>query len=255
MADAWNPGQYQKFEADRNLPFYDLLHVVIPRRQMNIVDLGCGTGKLTRVLHDSLQAKSTLGIDSSPAMLQESISFVAPTLRFEEREISSFEPKEKYDLIFSNAALHWVPDHVAVIKRLPKYLEKNGQIAIQMPTNFDFPSHMIARELAAEMPFKQYIDQEHFPSVMGIDAYSELFYRLGARKQNVTARVYPHVLESTDSLVEWVKGSLLTYYQNLLPPEEFTHFLTEYSRRVILFFGEQKPFFMPFKRILIWAQF
>lgn len=255
MLDTWNPKQYQKFAADRDLPFYDLLKLIVIKPNMTVIDLGCGTGKLTHFLHDTLKAKETLGIDSSPAMLQESSEFKTSSLHFQQSDIVAFQPTEKLDLIFSNAALQWVPNHTEIIKKLAKSLKKDGQIAIQVPANFDFPSHVIAQELSLEAPFKKYTSKGHPPEVHNIETYSTLFYQLGARKQNVAEHVYPHVLESTDSLIEWVKGSLLTYYQHLLPLDEYQHFLEQYTKRIHKHFGEQRPLFMPFKRILMWAQF
>jgi len=71
MKDTWNPVQYLKFEQERTQPFRDLLELVEAKPGMEVIDLGCGNGELTLELHQRVQAKSTLGTDSSPAMLEK----------------------------------------------------------------------------------------------------------------------------------------------------------------------------------------
>lgn len=253
--DSWNPQQYQKFSKERELPFYDLMKMISVRPNMSVVDLGCGTGHLTKILHETLGAKKTLGIDSSATMLKDSklLEGSGTGLQFKQMDIDDFNPTEKYDLIFSNAALQWIPNHVELFARLSRYLSKQGQIAIQMPSNFDYPTHTIAKELAQDKLFKEQLGTGREPSVLSIEEYSLLLYRLGFEKQIVRLQVYPHILESTESIVEWVKGSLLTYYQSRLSPDLYNKFVAMYQERIISHFGDVRPFFMPFKRILIWA--
>src|SRR5256714_14845225 len=115
MADAWSPVQYERFRAERTQPFWDLAELVEARPAMRIADLGCGTGELTAQLHQKLQARETIGVDSSAAMLAKSPHVSG--VRFELGDIAGFEAQPKFDLIFSNAALHWVPDHPCLLRR------------------------------------------------------------------------------------------------------------------------------------------
>jgi trans-aconitate 2-methyltransferase len=78
----WNPAQYERFRDERSAPFYDLLDLVEPRPGMRVVDLGCGTGALTREMHRRLTARETVGIDTSPAMLARSAAIAGEGLRF-----------------------------------------------------------------------------------------------------------------------------------------------------------------------------
>src|SRR5256884_2574939 len=120
---------------------------------MLVADLGCGTGELTAELHRKLQARETLGIDSSQAMLAKAPQ--GPGLRFEQQDIATFQPAEKLDLIFSNAALHWVPDHPDLLRRLTGALSPGGQIAVQMPMTDDLITHQTASELARSPEFRR----------------------------------------------------------------------------------------------------
>jgi len=252
--DCWNPQQYQKFTKERSQPFYDLMALIRRKPKMTAVDLGCGTGELTKILHETLDAKETRGIDPSEAMLKESNAFVAPGLRFELLTVEDYRPKEKVDLIFSNAALQWVPHHRELFERLSHYLSSEGQFAIQVPANFDYPTHTIAKEIGEDSPFKDYLDEGRMPSVLKIEDYSQLFYQLKFKKQSVSCVVYPVILNSTEGLIEWVKGSLLTHYRSHLPKELYELFLERYRERIFAHFGDQQPFYLPFKRILIWGE-
>src|SRR5690348_4805137 len=125
---AWNPACYERFQVERNQPFFDLLELVKPKPSMKIIDLGCGTGELTRTLHEKLAARSTLGLDSSPSMLERATAFTTSGLTFVQSEIESLSWGDSYDLVFSNAALHWVPDNPAVLAHIAKVLAPEGQI-------------------------------------------------------------------------------------------------------------------------------
>src|SRR5579872_1867050 len=97
--DTWNPAQYEKFQAERNKPYFDLMALVRPRPGMRVADLGCGTGELTRLLHQQMQARETVGIDSSEAMLSRSNAFAGDGLRFEQGDIATFANSRPFDLI------------------------------------------------------------------------------------------------------------------------------------------------------------
>ena len=148
MTSTWNPEQYNRFRAERQQPFYDLLALVRPRPRMRVVDLGCGTGELTRIVHETLGAGETLGLDSSETMLADSDAHALAGLRFARVDIAEFAAAAAYDLVFSNAALHWLPDHPALFARLTAALASEGQLAVQMPFNFDHPSHTVAAAVA-----------------------------------------------------------------------------------------------------------
>jgi len=246
----WSPEQYERFAVERRQPFVDLLSLVEQRPGMRVVDLGCGTGELTRELHESLSAEETVGVDSSETMLLKAGHFGGEMLRFEKGDIEAFVTERPYDLIFSNAALHWVPDHEKLFVRLTNFLAMDGQIAVQMPANDSHPSHSVAAEVAKEFDVEPRAD-----FVLPVEKYAELLYSLGYKRQHVRLHVYGHVLPSSDDVVEWVRGALLTHYQSLLSPERFEEFLAEYRKRLRGVIGDARPYFYTYKRVLMWASF
>ncbi len=246
----WSPDQYERFAAERRQPFVDLVALIEPRPKMRIVDLGCGTGELTRELHEGLSAEETVGVDSSETMLLKAGHFGGEMLRFEKGDIEAFITDRPYDLIFANAALHWVPDHEKLFVRLTNFLSMDGQIAIQMPANDSHPSHGIAAAVAKDLGL---VPREDF--VLPVEGYAELLHRLGYKRQHVRMQVYGHVLPSSDDVVEWVRGALLTHYQSLLSAERFEEFLAEDRKRLHAALGDERPYFYTYKRVLMWGTF
>ncbi|HYC91242.1 MAG TPA: methyltransferase domain-containing protein [Thermoanaerobaculia bacterium] len=244
----WSPEQYARFAAERKQPFTDLLSLIERHPRMRVVDLGCGTGELTRELHESLGAEETVGIDESETMLLKAGHFGGEMLRFEQGNIEAFVTDRPYDLIFSNAALHWIADHEALLARLTSFLSVRGQLAVQMPLNDDHPSHRVAAEVAGDFGLAPRPDP-----ILPVERYAELLYRLGYQRQHVRLQVYGHVLPSADDVVEWVRGALLTHYQSQLPGGRFEEFLDAYRARLRGVLGEERPFFYTYKRILLWG--
>jgi len=242
---SWNPDQYERFKAERKQPFVDLLARVEHRPNMRVLDLGCGTGELTRELHETLGARETVGVDNSEAMLVKAKAFASDEVRFERADIETFPSPRPFDLIFSNAALHWVRDHHALLNRLAGFLGPNGQIAIQMPANDDHPSHATAAEVARSFG----IEPRHDP-LLPIDEYARILYALGFRHPNVRMQTYGHELESAESVIEWVKGTLLSDYEKRLG-SRYPRFLSAYSKALLPRLGNSRPFFYTYKRVLI----
>jgi trans-aconitate 2-methyltransferase len=245
----WDPVQYERFKLQRAVPFHDLAALVERRPHMNVIDLGCGSGELTRELHEQLEAASTLGIDSSPSMLEKSALFAGDGVRFEQAEIESFAPRQPPDLLFSNATLHWLPDHQRLFFRLATFLASEGQLAVQMPANHGHPSQTIAAELAAEFGVEPRVTP-----LLAPEEYAVLLRELGFARQHVRLQVYGHILQSSRDVAEWTKGTTLTEYQRKVG-DRFEEFFARYAERLVARLGDARPYFFPFKRILIWATY
>lgn len=150
ISDTWNPTQYEKFQAERSRPFYDLVNMVRSQENMRVLDLGCGTGKLTKYLHETIAARETIGLDSSENMLQAAREFEGHGLRFVQGHIEENSVPGKFDLVFSNAALQWVTGHEGLFEKLREKLQLGGQLAVQVPAMDLEPVHTVAAEVARE---------------------------------------------------------------------------------------------------------
>jgi len=248
--DAWNPEQYGKFREERAKPFWDLVALGRPEKINSILDLGCGTGELTAELsRHYTNVKHTHGIDNSKAMLEKAKENASKTVTFELAEIETFKPRHPYDLIFSNAALHWIPNHIKFLKKIFKWVSPQGQFAVQMPYNFDHVSHTLALETAKGFPELAEIES---PNVQHPDFYHALLKEHFA-EHRLFVEVYHHPMDSGASVAEWTKGTYLTIFQRRLEPDQFERFFTEYKARLLSEIG-RGPCVYTFKRILMWAQ-
>ncbi len=247
----WDPKQYHKFQAQRAAPFYDLLALVEKRPHLRVVDLGCGTGELTRQLADALPDSDVTGLDSSAQMLDQAAAFAGPGLRFEQGDQAQLTGE--WDLIFSNAALQWSEKHTELIPRLYRSLAPGGQIAVQVPSNHNHISHQIYREVAGEEPFRSILKgfQRHAP-VLSIDDYARLLFECEAEDLSVFEKIYPHVLEDSDAVVEWISGTALVPYFERLGErqDEFVNVIRAKMAAAL----PDRPVFYPFRRTLFSAR-
>ena len=248
----WNPEQYHKFQSERSAPFYDLLKLVEICPRIKAIDLGCGTGELTRVLADALPESDMTGLDSSSQMLDaaRAASYASSNLRFEQGDLSQL--KASWDLIFSNAAIQWCEDHENLIPHFFSKLNPGGQLCIQLPSNHNHISHLLIRETAKEAPFNKILNGfERIPPVLSIDQYAKILFDQNAKDIIVFEKIYPHILENSDAVVEWISGTVLVPYFEKLGEHklEFLEVLRRKMKKAL----PESPLFYPFRRTIFSA--
>jgi trans-aconitate 2-methyltransferase len=247
----WNPERYHQFQSDRFAPFEDLLALVKIRDGLKVVDLGCGTGELTRRLADKLPGSEVVGIDSSPEMLERARDKVCSRLRFEPGSIENVEGE--WDLVFSHAAIHWVDDHRSLVPRLLSLVSPGGQLAVQLPSNHGHPTHTLIREIVAEEPFHSALDGWNRSSpVLSITEYAELLHENGGEEITVFEKIYASLLDDSDALAQWTSGTALVPYFERLPEKLHEPFMERYREKLAKIFPSA-PVFYPFRRILFAA--
>jgi trans-aconitate 2-methyltransferase len=253
---AWNPDIYNQFKSERSAPFYDLLALLKVAPGLKVIDLGCGTGELTAKLADALPQSDVLGVDSSAEMLGKSVEAGESTLRFECIPIEQqLEKEQQWDVVFSNAALQWVPDHESLIPRIISHVKPGGQLLVQMPDQPHNVTNRLLAELAEKSPYAEaYQGWNRTSHVLTIDRYAEILFECGCKSMQVFEKVYPLVLKDIDSLVTWVSGTALLPYLERLPELLKEPFLDDYQVLLSEYFPE-RPAFYAFKRILLWAEF
>jgi trans-aconitate 2-methyltransferase len=246
----WDPKRYEQFAEQRFLPFEDLVALINVRPGLRVVDIGCGTGELTRRLAELLPDSDVLGIDASAEMLERARE-VAPDVRFEQQRIE--DVSGEWDLVFSHAAIQWVEDHASLIPRLFSMVAPAGQIAVQQPSNFDQPSHTIMKSIAEEQPYASALSWNREWPVLGIDDYAQLLFDAGAADMTVFEKVYPHVLENADAIVDWMSGTALVPYRERLGEELYASFRERY-RTLLRERYPMSPVFFGFRRTLFAAR-
>lgn len=190
-------------------------------------------------------------------MLAKAHTLATGSLEFRLGAIENFTELNQYDIVFSNAAVQWCDDHPQLLKNFKIALRPGGQLAIQMPMNHDYPTHTLAAKMSSEDPWLTLLNGKPYlkdKTMLTSSQYAEELFKLGFKSQSVNVRVYSHILESRDGVIEWVSGTLLTFFKSRLPAEHYQNFVTEYTERLFQILPNEKPFFYPFKRLLLWAQ-
>ena len=259
MAD-WNPEQYRRFAAERAQPFHDLLALVKPGEISKAVDLGCGPGELTALAATRLDVGEMTGIDNSPAMLAKTGQYESDRVRFRNGDIAEWTSSADVDLVLAAGSLQWIPDHDGVLAQWTAALRRGGQIAVQVPANAAMPTHVVARQVAEQEPYRSLFGPEGPPIdpvqayVLEPEGYAQILYDLGFVRQHVRLQVYPHVLPSTREVVEWVRGTMLTRFEKRLDTDAFSSFVAAYEAELLRVLGDHQPHFFPFRRILLWGR-
>lgn len=249
--DTWDPARYERFREERDRPVHDLVTLLRPTPGGRAVDLGCGTGRHTELLHRHLGAAETVGIDSSERMLAQSKEHATDEIRFELGDLRQL--RGDWDVIFANASLQWVADHEALLPRLVDRLAPGGQLAFQVPANFEHPSHTVADDVGRHFgidPRAAYIDS------LSAARYAEVLWDSGLRELDVSMRIYGVEMERTDHVLDWVAGTLLTRAEAALDPDLFAEFRDRYRRELLDELGDpdgDQPYFYAFPRVLACA--
>jgi trans-aconitate 2-methyltransferase len=250
----WHPERYLAFGDERTRPAADLLARVPLAGPARVADLGCGPGNSTRLLCERWPEALVLGLDSSATMLAKAAAG-AVRARWIEADIAAWTPDAPFDLLFSNAALHWLPDHVSLLPRLLGHLQPGGALAIQMPRNFAAPSHRLLREVARAGPWAERLaprlDDE---PVAAPEWYHDLLAPL-ARALDIWQTEYLHVLAGEDPVLNWVRGTALRPVIAALAPEEQALLEAQYARRLRAAYPMRTDgrTLLPFRRLFIVA--
>jgi trans-aconitate 2-methyltransferase len=228
---SWDPAQYLKFSEPRLRPALELLARVQLDAPAVVYDLGCGTGALTSIMAERWPAAVVTGVDDSSDMLQRAEGS-APNLRWLRQDIATWAPDGAANLIYSNAALHWLPDHDRLLRRLIGHLAPGGALAVQMPRNFSAPSHLAIAETAREGPWQARLEPLlHQNPVAEPRWYLDLLSSLGARV-DLWQTEYFQVLTGENPVKEWTKGTWLRPLLAALAEPERAAFEAAYARRV-----------------------
>ena len=259
MTVTWDPAQYGKFAEQRMRPVADLLARITLDAPEAIYDLGCGDGRVTRLLADRWPDAAITGVDSSPEMLEAARRVLPdvkwPNMNWVEADLTAWAAEAPAGLVIANASLHWLDDHETLFPRLMTMVGDGGALAIQMPRNFDAPSHNCMRETAQAGPWKTKLEGSERLSPVAEPAE---YYRIlapHAAAVDVWEIDYLHVLEGNDPVVEWTLGTGLRPYLTPLDEVEREAFLADYRARIADAYPrrEDGKTLFPFRRLFMVA--
>jgi trans-aconitate 2-methyltransferase len=207
----WDPGVYQRFGDERARPFHDLLARVGAEQPRAVTDLGCGTGELTAGLAARWPGARVAGLDSSPAMIGKAGTLGAP-VEFSVADVHDWQPAADTDVVVTNAVLQWVPDHPTLIDRWIRALPSGAWFAMQVPGNFDAPSHRALRALARSARYTEAVGEiVREAPVDDPTGYAALLTGLGAAV-DAWETTYVHLLSAAGPehpVLRWLEGTAL----------------------------------------------
>ncbi len=233
---AWDPEQYLRFDDKRLRPGLELLQRIRLDAPDLIYDLGCGAGALTAALAGRWPDARVVGIDSSAEMLARAAADYPatkwPAIEWVEQVVESWTPTAAPALIYSNAALHWLADHETLFPRLLAALAPGGALAVQMPGNFEAPSHRLMEAVAAEGPWAARLGplSQHI-AVLAQERYYDLLAGQAATL-DLWHTSYLQVMSGPDPVLEWVRGTALRPYLDALEEAERPAFVADYAARL-----------------------
>jgi trans-aconitate 2-methyltransferase len=250
MTSMWDTTQYLRFGGERSRPFFDLLARIGADKPGHVVDMGCGPGNLTVALAERWPSASVIGVDSSPEMIEAAQVHDAPGLSFMRDDVRHWKPQAMPDVVVSNAVLQWVPDHHELLAEWAGWLTADGWLGIQVPGNFEQPSHVIMRELAGSPRWSPLLrDVNLTRSSSGPAEYAELLAKAGC-EVDAWETTYLHILPGDNPVLEWIKGTGLRPVLAVLDDEQAADFLAEYGERLRAAYPP-RPFgtVLPFRRV------
>lgn len=251
----WDPTLYNAFAQPRLRPALDLLARIDAEVPHTVVDLGCGTGNVTRILAERWHDATITGVDSSPEMLAAAAA--GPSrIRWSHSDIARWKPERPADVLFSNAALQWLDGHETLLPYLLAQLAPRGTLAVQMPHNHYAASHAVMAETVEAGPWAARLRPlaRRFP-VGDPDVYYDILAPLVA-SLDIWETEYLHVLDGDNPVVQWTMGTALRPLLDALEGAERDEFLAEYARRIAESYpprADGKTLF-PFRRLFIVAK-
>ncbi|MFN0162460.1 MAG: methyltransferase domain-containing protein [Burkholderiales bacterium] len=249
---SWNPEQYLKFEEPRLRPAVDLLGRIGLTAPRTVYDLGCGTGNVTRLIAARWPQAAITGVDDSGAMLAQAAKNL-PSLRWVEQSLAQWSAGTPADLVYSNAALHWLAHHERLFARLVGQLAPGGVLAVQMPRNFDAPSHTAIAQTVAAGPWRERLSPLVKPAPVAPPQSYYAWLKPLAANLDIWETEYLQVLTGPDAVKEWTKGTWLKQFLDALEPAAAADFEAAYAERVRAAYpmrADGRTLF-PFRRLFI----
>ncbi len=251
---AWDPAQYLSFGNERLQPALDLLSRIPLDTPSSVVDLGCGAGNVTRALRTRWRDAKITGVDGSREMLERARS-ENPDITWVEADMNDWRPDGALDLIYSNAALHWLDNHDALFPRLMDMIAPGGFLAVQMPRNWNAPSHTSITETVQGGPWRETLEPLLRPAPSHApDYYYDLLAPI-TQSLAIWETEYCQILDGENPVAEFVKGTQLKRFLDALEEPAQSAFEGEYATRILAAYPKRndgKTLF-PFRRLFLLA--
>lgn len=251
----WNPAQYLKFAGHRLRPAVDLLNRIDVANPAEVYDLGAGAGNVTRLLKQRWPNARITGVDESQEMLAKA-AIGAPEIAWQRADLATWRPLRPADVIYSNAALHWLGDHDRLFPALFSALAPGGVLAVQMPRNFSAPSHTAIADAVRSGPWRTKLEPLLRPAPVAEPAFYFDLLAPRAAALDIWETEYLQALEGDHPVTEWTKGTWLRPLLDALDEPERSRFEACYAELVAHAYPRRPDgrALFPFRRLFIVAK-
>jgi trans-aconitate methyltransferase len=185
----------------------------------SVLDLGCGDGTLTAQIAELLPQGQIVGVDASRGMIDAARPKARENLRFVLMDIGDLEFAAEFDVVFSNATLHWVKDHRRLYRRVSRALRNNGRIRFNFAGDGNCAAFFrVVREAITQEPFSAYFADFQWPWYMpAIDEYAALVRSAGLSDLRVWGEIADRFFADTDAMVRWIDQPSLVPFLACVP--------------------------------------
>lgn len=256
MSD-WKPNLYMEFGKERTQPSIDLVTRITSENPKRIIDIGCGPGNSTNVLKSRWRQAGIIGLDSSNAMINEAKSKYSDVNWICADTSEDLTGLGKFDIVFSNAAIQWMPDQELLLSKLYGMLNDNGVLAVQVPCTKYMPIDIELKQLTLSEKWKShFVSVSNTYSTYTADFYYNILCNL-THKIDLWETDYFHIMNSHSDIVKWYSGSGLRPYFDCLKNDSL---ISDFSNDYEICLGEVYPsqsdgkVLFPFTRIFFIAQ-
>ncbi|MEV6770262.1 trans-aconitate 2-methyltransferase [Nocardia sp. NPDC051030] len=251
----WDPQQYLAFDDHRARPFFDLVNRVRAEKPRRVVDLGCGPGNLTVALAERWPDAVLEASDSSPEMVAAARARGIDAVLGDVRE---WRPGPDTDVVVSNAVLQWVPGHPDLLASWVRELPAGAWLAFQVPGNFDAPSHVSIRALAAREQWREKLAPAGLlepRAILDPEGYAQVLTAAGATV-DAWETTYLQRLSGPDPVLEWVTGTALTPVRDALDEAGWQEFRSQLAPTLREVYPPQSDgtTWLPFRRVFVVAR-
>lgn len=215
----WNPEQYLQFKSERTQPAIDLVSRINIAEPQSIIDIGCGPGNSTQILVNRWPNSEVVGLDNSTTMIEKARQDY-PKQKWIVDNAENIDSNNKYDLIFSNATLQWIPHHEILLPKLFNCVNPGGAIAVQIPKFKNMPINVAIETVANYSNWINYTKGcEELFTFKDLDFYYDMLNKLATRVE-LWESSYFHILNSQESLIDFIRTTGLKPYLDRLPSDE-----------------------------------
>jgi trans-aconitate methyltransferase len=234
----WDAEDYENHSKSQQIWGQELISKLKLKHNDHVLDIGCGDGKLTVEIAKIVADGEVIGIDSSEEMINLAAKRYPPdshpNLHFQILDARELNYDQQFDVVFSNAVLHWIHDHQSLLQNIYTCLKPGGRGLLQMGGKGNASEVLnILSTLTSKSPWKQYFENFEFPySFYGPEEYDKWIGQVGFKKSRIELIPKDMTFDDQSELEGWIRTTWLPYLKTI-PEDLRNNFISELCDRYL----------------------